>query len=86
MGRRGLVGLFAHPRRQGSRDRIPVFPLIFQSPTTPYDASRPEQRRAERDVKMREQREKDEEPAGEPGMDTRNVSVSFEDDKMVNTE
>ena len=42
---------------QGSRDRIPVFPLIFQSPTMPYDASRPVQRRAARDVKTRERRE-----------------------------
>ena len=29
VGRRGLVGLFAYPRRQGSADRIPVVPLSF---------------------------------------------------------
>ena len=28
-GRRGLVGLFVYPRRQGSADRIPVVPLSF---------------------------------------------------------
>ena len=78
MGRRGLVGLFVCTRCQGSRDRIPVFLLLFSRKKNhkTTKVSRQEEKRGA----AQERREEEEEPAGVSGMDTRSGSVRLEND------
>ena len=72
MGRRGLVGLFAHPRRQGSKVRIPVLPSFFRE--------WPEEKPREKSSRIVNERERDDvdirstgcEDDSEGGMQIRN--------------